>query len=96
DARGLAEAAQLARTLRAAGAKVALTPPQASWPLFLRGANLDVALVLDGESAATLQWPAARETEALDPLGEGLASALAALRLGHAQPLLELISARVS
>lgn len=85
----LARTAALARALRAAGARVALAPAQASWPAFLRGANLDAALVLGQER---LVLAAGGE----EPLDAALLAAVAQADAGHAHPLLELVTARIS
>jgi ATP phosphoribosyltransferase regulatory subunit len=78
----LEEVAPLARALREAGAKVAVTPPRTDWQAYLRGANLDAAYV-----AATRQvvWPDGSTTQLAEL---GCAATV--------QPLLELIAARTS
>ncbi len=85
----LADTAALARALRAAGARVALAPPQANWQAFLRGANLDAALVLGAERLVL----SGRGEEPFDP---ALTAAVAQAAVGQAPPLLELIAARIS
>jgi ATP phosphoribosyltransferase regulatory subunit len=79
------DVAEPARALRALGARVAVTSPRSDWQVFLRGANLDVAVVL---ASAQLIWPDGSAT----PAGP----ALEAVRRGHCQTLLELIAARTS
>jgi ATP phosphoribosyltransferase regulatory subunit len=72
-----------ARALRELGAKVAMAPTRSDWPTFLRGANLDVAVEFD---RGQLAWPDGTFSDARE--------ALAAVRRGNGQPLLELIAAR--
>ncbi len=50
----LEEIAALARQLREAGAKVAVTPARHDWPEYLRGANLDAAYLA---AERKLVWP---------------------------------------
>lgn len=88
---GPGAASRLARALRGAGAKVALAPAQADWPQYLRGANLDVGLLVD---EGRLVWPAGREAPEVAPAA--LAGALAAASGGDVQLLLELLAARLS
>lgn len=95
----LEEVAPLARTLRAAGAKVAVTPPRGDWAAYLRGGNLDAAVVV---AEGQLVWPpepgAGGEPTAQEPTAQVVdaAAAVAAARGGDCQPLLELIAARTS
>ncbi len=81
----LSQIAALARTLRDAGAKVAMTPPREDWSAYLRGADLDAAVVI---ASAQVVWP--------DGSSGALGDALAAAERGNGQPLLELIAARTS
>lgn len=91
----LEEVAPLARTLRGAGVKVAVTPPRDDWSAYLRGANLDAALVVTGGQLVWIGEPGGGS--AAHTVHKSAASAaLAALRGGQCQPLLELISARAS
>lgn len=85
----LARTAALARSLRAAGARVALVPAQPNWQTFLRGANLDAALVL-GQERLVL---AGRGEQPFDAV---LAAAVAEAASGQAHTLLELVAARIS
>jgi ATP phosphoribosyltransferase regulatory subunit len=89
----LEDIAPLARSLREAGAKVAVTSPRADGQAglrdYLRGANLDAALVVvPGAATHQVVWPDGSATELASLAPQGGAATV--------QPLLELIAARTS
>lgn len=81
----LEDIAPLARQLREAGAKVAVTPPRHDWPEYLRGANLDAAYLVAEQA---LVWPDG-SSQPVGPVARPIDSSLP-------MSLVELISARTT